>query len=55
MSLFMDQWRDRNAVVTGAGSGIGAATTTELLKHGMNVIGLDVRSERLEVYDVFEF
>jgi len=47
--MFMEQWRGRNAVVTGAGSGIGAATTVELLKNGVNVIGLDVRPERLEV------
>uniref|UniRef100_A0A2S2NM11 Dehydrogenase/reductase SDR family member 11 n=1 Tax=Schizaphis graminum TaxID=13262 RepID=A0A2S2NM11_SCHGA len=44
----MDQWRRGNAIVTGAGSGIGAATTLELLRHGVNVIGLDVQSEKLE-------
>lgn len=49
----MEQWIGRNAVVTGAGSGIGAATTTELLKRGVNVIGLDVQSAKLEVYDLF--
>lgn len=49
----MDQWRGRNAVVTGAGSGIGAATTVELLRHGVNVIGLDVQTEKLEVSTFF--
>lgn len=45
----MEQWRDRNAIVTGAGSGIGAAAATELLRHGVNVIGLDIQSKKLEV------
>lgn len=45
----MDQWKSRNAIVTGAGSGIGAATTVKLLRRGVNVIGLDVQSEKLEV------
>ncbi|XP_060840975.1 farnesol dehydrogenase-like isoform X2 [Rhopalosiphum padi] len=44
----MDQWKRGNAIVTGAGSGIGAATTVELLRHGVNVIGLDVQSAKLE-------
>lgn len=45
----MDQWKGGNAVVTGAGSGIGAATTVELIRHGLNVVGLDVQSAKLEV------
>jgi len=45
----MDKWRGENAVVTGAGSGIGAATTLELLRHGVNVVGLDVQPAKLEV------
>lgn len=45
----MEQWRGQIAMVTGAGSGIGAATTVELLKHGVNVVGLDIRSDKLEV------
>ncbi|KAL5243821.1 hypothetical protein ACI65C_011231 [Semiaphis heraclei] len=44
----MDQWKGGNAVVTGAGSGIGAATTVELIRHGLNVVGLDVQSAKLE-------
>uniref|UniRef100_A0A2H8TN47 Dehydrogenase/reductase SDR family member 11 n=1 Tax=Melanaphis sacchari TaxID=742174 RepID=A0A2H8TN47_9HEMI len=44
----MDQWKGGNAIVTGAGSGIGAATTVELLRHGVNVVGLDVQSAKLE-------
>jgi NAD(P)-dependent dehydrogenase (short-subunit alcohol dehydrogenase family) len=51
----MEQWRGRNAIVTGAGSGIGAATALELLKHGVNVIGLDVQSAKLVVYDFFQY
>ncbi|KAF0752647.1 farnesol dehydrogenase-like isoform X1, partial [Aphis craccivora] len=47
-NIKMDQWKSRNAIVTGAGSGIGAATTVKLLRHGVNVIGLDVQSEKLE-------
>ncbi|VVC36704.1 NAD(P)-binding domain,Short-chain dehydrogenase/reductase SDR [Cinara cedri] len=44
----MEQWRGHNAIVTGAGSGIGMATTVELLKHGVNVIGLDIQADKLE-------
>lgn len=44
----MDQWKGGNAVVTGAASGIGVATTIELLRHGVNVVGLDLQSAKLE-------
>lgn len=46
----MEQWRGHNAVVTGAGSGIGAATASKLLVYGVNVIGLDVQVEKLKVF-----
>ncbi|KOC67087.1 Dehydrogenase/reductase SDR family member 11 [Habropoda laboriosa] len=38
----MSRWAGKNAMVTGACSGIGAAITAELLRKGVNVIGLDV-------------
>ncbi|XP_050442619.1 farnesol dehydrogenase-like [Adelges cooleyi] len=44
----MEQWKGQNAIVTGAGSGIGAATTKELIKNGVNVVALDLKSEQIE-------
>lgn len=44
----MNRWAGRVAVVTGAGSGIGAAITLELIKAGMTVVGLGRRTERIE-------
>ncbi len=38
----------RTAIVTGAGAGIGKATTLRLLAEGAAVIGADLRPERLE-------
>lgn len=44
----MDRWIGKTAVVTGASSGIGAAVVVELLKSGVNVVGLARRKEKVE-------
>ncbi|KAG5671255.1 hypothetical protein PVAND_001463 [Polypedilum vanderplanki] len=44
----MDKWRGKIAVVSGASSGIGAAIIKDLAKHGVTVIGLARRSEKVE-------
>lgn len=44
----MDRWIGKVAVVTGASSGIGAATVIELANAGMCVVGFARRVERVE-------
>uniref|UniRef100_A0A182SKY5 Dehydrogenase n=1 Tax=Anopheles maculatus TaxID=74869 RepID=A0A182SKY5_9DIPT len=44
----MDRWVGKVAIVTGASSGIGAATVQALARAGMIVVGLARRAERVE-------
>lgn len=44
----MNKWRNKNAVVTGSSSGIGRAILKELIKHGVNVIGLARHIEKFQ-------
>lgn len=44
----MDKWRNKIAVVTGASSGIGAAIVRNLASHGLKVIGLARRVEKIQ-------
>jgi NAD(P)-dependent dehydrogenase (short-subunit alcohol dehydrogenase family) len=43
----MDRFIDRRVIVTGAGSGIGAATTARLLDEGASVVAFDVSADGL--------
>lgn len=41
----VEKWAGKNAIVTGCGSGIGAAVFSDFLKNKINVIGLDIQVE----------
>lgn len=44
----MERWQGKIAAVTGASTGIGAATALELVKSGMIVVGLARRLDKVE-------
>lgn len=46
----VDKWIGKNAVVTGAASGIGAAIFKDFVKNKINVIGLDVNPETVKQF-----
>ncbi|XP_046990383.1 dehydrogenase/reductase SDR family member 11-like [Schistocerca americana] len=48
----MQRYAGRVAMVTGASSGIGAAITRALLRHGLTVVGVDLQPDRMEAWEL---
>ncbi|XP_049855006.1 dehydrogenase/reductase SDR family member 11-like [Schistocerca gregaria] len=48
----MQRYAGRVAMVTGASSGIGAAITRALLRHGVTVVGVDLQPDRMEAWEL---
>ncbi|XP_049798357.1 dehydrogenase/reductase SDR family member 11-like [Schistocerca nitens] len=48
----MERSAGRVALVTGANSGIGAATARALLRRGLEVVGLDKRIDRVQAREL---
>lgn len=49
----MEIWSGHVAIATGASAGIGAAVAKDLVEHGMKVVGIARRVEKVEVRDDF--
>ena len=43
----MENFNNKNALITGAGNGIGLAIAKKLASHGMNIIGVDLNQQNL--------
>lgn len=48
MVLSMNRWKDKVAIVTGASAGCGASIVEQLVEHGLKVVGLARRKEKIE-------